>query len=743
MATIVDVRTVEDAKALLSRLELQEARVDSELDQLLEQQTHMDVRMASFRQMMPTLHHLHQDSGELCEAITRAAALAESVSSKVRVLDQAKSRVYAAMKRVDDVIDLKSCADGFQYAMNSGDYEKAAAHIHRYLTLDESMLLDGGIADSAKEGSATTVGGSFDVLRENEGRLKDMVRRRFREAAASDTQAEVERFGRLFPLLNLHEEGLDLYANYLRSKMRSLADEGLDKTAQASGQRVGVVYADTLTFLYEGTARLIEQHTPLVETCYGPDWMPSLVQKLQVECDGLVAKIKQQLEDERMLEHKVQTVRVALKAKTPAGAIRPDILELDTLLTELSLCSSRTELYFRFIQKKATVEDSSAGKRGAIELVRGSKTNLLIQELIGKYILLENYFMLESLRKAVEIDSCSEDGLTSSMADDIFFVLQKCTRRAFASCNVDGACAMLNHASSLLMEEYLELLRGRLKASLPSTGLDFSGIIQSQLQSSRSGASDNEASKPSTSIALNDMEVSIENLTKLTNELQDECSKLVDLLGESAKLKLDSCLTDFSGVGSTFKDLRQTAVRKVVEVLVLPRLLSSLELYSSLNHTLTETEFSNYEVNDPFVQPLIATMETALADIKVKFIPGVYKLLLGKVIDCVMEKLTAQVWKCSFNQLGGVQLDKDLRCLMGYLSTVCEWPVRDKFALLLQLATILSLDNVGEMIEYWGDRAGPLVWRLTPTEVKKALRLRADFDHDEIALLKLMDITVS
>ncbi len=69
------------------------------------------------------------------------------------------------------------------------------------------------------EGSATTVSGSFDVLRENEGRLKDMVRQRFREAAASDTQADVERFGRLFPLLNLHEEGLDLYANYLRSKV--------------------------------------------------------------------------------------------------------------------------------------------------------------------------------------------------------------------------------------------------------------------------------------------------------------------------------------------------------------------------------------------------------------------------------------------------------------------------------------------------------------------------------------------
>ncbi len=40
-------------------------------------------------------------------------------------------------------------------------------------------------------------------------------------------------------------------------------------------------------------------------------------------------------------------------------------------------------------------------------------------------------------------------------------------------------------------------------------------------------------------VSLNDTEVSIENLSKLTKELQEECSKLVDLLGEGAKLKLD------------------------------------------------------------------------------------------------------------------------------------------------------------------------------------------------------------
>ena len=36
--------------------------------------------------------------------------------------------------------------------------------------------------------------------------------------------------------------------------------------------------------------------------------------------------------------------------------------------------------------------------------------------------------MRESLSKAVAMDTCCPDGLTSSMADDIFFVLQKCIR---------------------------------------------------------------------------------------------------------------------------------------------------------------------------------------------------------------------------------------------------------------------------------------------------------------------------
>ena len=45
-------------------------------------------------------------------------------------------------------------------------------------------------------------------------------------------------------------------------------------------------------------------------------------------------------------------------------------------------------------------------------------------------------------------------------------------------------------------------------------------------------------------------------------------------------------------------------------------------------------------------------------------------------------------------QLGGLQFDKELRALVGYLTNITEWTVRDKFARLTQIATILNLEKV-------------------------------------------------
>lgn len=60
------------------------------------------------------------------------------------------------------------------------------------------------------------------------------------------------------------------------------------------------------------------------------------------------------------------------------------------------------------------------------------------------------------------------------------------------------------------------------------------------------------------------------------------------------------------------------------------------------------------------------------------------------------------------------------------------------FRLFLQKATLLSLEVVEEVAEYWsGDTGGPLGWRLSSEDVRHVLRQRADFAPEDIAALTL------
>jgi hypothetical protein len=47
-------------------------------------------------------------------------------------------------------------------------------------------------------------------------------------------------------------------------------------------QRAAVIFADTLTLLFEGVARIVEIHQPLIETYYGPGRIFTVLSLLQV-----------------------------------------------------------------------------------------------------------------------------------------------------------------------------------------------------------------------------------------------------------------------------------------------------------------------------------------------------------------------------------------------------------------------------------------------------------------------------
>lgn len=62
------------------------------------------------------------------------------------------------------------------------------------------------------------------------------------------------------------------------------------------------------------------------------------------------------------------------------------------------------------------------------ELLNKSETNRQMQELLSIYLLLERYFMEESVIKAIALDNHEPGQLTSSMVDDVFFIVRKSIR---------------------------------------------------------------------------------------------------------------------------------------------------------------------------------------------------------------------------------------------------------------------------------------------------------------------------
>ncbi|KAM7284783.1 hypothetical protein ISCGN_001877 [Ixodes scapularis] len=118
-------------------------------------------------------------------------------------------------------------------------------------------------------------------------------------------------------------------------------------------------------------------------------------------------------------------------------------------------------------------------------------------------------------------------------------------------------------------------------------------------------------------------------------------------------------------------------------------------------------------------------------------IPANYDSLVNLTAAETTFQLEKTIFKSSFNRLGGLQFDKELRYLISYMTSVTTWSIRDKFSRVSQISTLLNMEMVSEILDIWGTNAGPMTWRLTPAEVRQVLSLRNDFRQEDIRRLKL------
>ncbi|GJQ85732.1 hypothetical protein Trydic_g12138 [Trypoxylus dichotomus] len=723
---------------------------EKDMSKFVAQQAYIDGKIKALAKIIPQLKVIQKDADSLVTTINHISESSEKISGKIRELDTAREKVEEFQKRVSDLIDLELCSQGVQKAIYDEDYEQGAALVHRFLSIDQSVVKQTA-SDFEKVSGVLK---SVRTLQDAASQLSAIVKHKFDDAVKTQDLQSIERFFKIFPLIGMHQEGINNFCQYLCIKLEDTAQKNLQTALNTpvTDKRYPLIYADTLTLLYEGVARMINVHQPLIETYYGPGKLIAAVKILEKECNNQTRRIMLEFCKSRNVNKKITQINEISRMSSSSSFSKLEKIDpkdLDVLIREMTLMHSRIELYIKFVRSKVTtdlevgivdLDERNKNLDQLEQIIKNSQVSQSKHELLGYYLRLEQYYMEESITKAVNLDAIEQGLYVSSMVDDTFFIIRKCIRRSITTGSLDGICAIINNACRALESDFCNILRSKLKQGYPSGYLDLTqayNVLQSSIQQGRLQPGDTEVARTAFVIALNNADSCTEYVDTLCDRVLLEIEQAMPGMTENERGKLESCLSGLSAVTATLKEVIEYGLQQLRASAIKPRVHPWIDSFMSINHQMTEDELSTYDAGETFVQTLIMNLESLLIPFKEILTPNNYDSLVTVVTTEVITRLEKVIFKSTFNRLGGLVLDKEVRNLAGYLTTSTSWSLRDKFARLTQIATVLNLEKVSEISDYWGDHDGALMWRLTPSELRNVMALRIDFKIEDIRRLKL------
>ena len=358
--------------------------------------------------------------------------------------------------------------------------------------------------------------------------------------------------------------------------------------------------------------------------------------------------------------------------------------------------------------------------------------------------------------------------LTSTLVDDVFFILKKCVERAFSTASSQAACALVNHINGLLQREYYDHLEGVLleyekkytpvakkPVFLPQAaeGSRASGLVSLLTSAAQTGQLANVQQRKMADdsrllVTLNNAQVSIDHIATLRSHLSTEFDELRaqeaggKAGGGSAGGKDDmmrACLDELSGTQQRFTALHHRGMQLLLNVLTVP-LKPHLTSYLTTPYELSEADYMQLEHGDVFVLALTDAITRTILPLRSTLTEVNFVHLLSTLLAYLCAKLEHVTYRKRFTVWGGLQLDRDVRTLSSYfagLRSGGEVGVREKMMRLVQMCNVLQVERVAEMKEMWGDGGEGGMWRLHEGEVRKVLSLRSEFTAKDIAALRL------
>lgn len=276
--------------------------------------------------------------------------------------------------------------------------------------------------------------------------------------------------------------------------------------------------------------------------------------------------------------------------------------------------------------------------------------------------------------------------------------LTKCIfSRAIETQSIDGICAVINNAASSLEEDFVNALKTPLKNGYPSGYIDLAqayNAFQTSIQQGKLQTNDNEQARANFIVQLNNADMSTEFIETLTKSISGEILNTFPRITTKETGIVESCLSGMKSVRDTLKAVVDFGLQQLRSTAIKPRLHTWIDAFISLNHNLTDDELATYEAGETFAQSLILQLDTLLKSFKDVMSTRNYECLVSLVASDATARLERAIKKSTFNRIGGLVLDQEIRALGSYLTAATSWSIRDKMVRLTQIALLLNLEKV-------------------------------------------------
>ncbi|DBB16575.1 TPA: Golgi transport complex subunit 4 [Trebouxia sp. C0006] len=734
---IADISAVEkltslsDISRLLHDTLAKERGLEAELDQLLHRRGELEKGLLDLHAgSRETLEVVKAEAESLANSVKRTSNLSERVSRKVRELDTAQSRINGTLESIDYIVNRTNAVDGVQQALQTEDYEAAAQYVSTLLQSEDKygkVHQDSSIKQSEQQSR---------ILAEAQQELKKVVQAQLEEAVCKQEHDTVVRFVRLYAPLRMKDEGVHAFTEYVRNLIAERAREEYSALVESTGHSDNDTdFISALTGLFKDIATAVEENHDLLLTNFGATFLVEFTLGLQAECDVQGSRIVQRYIDHKKLQRLMKdisgfTASQRMEPGQPVTSIDPK--QVAGHLEEMLSLAKSSEQYKQYMMGSMQDAMTPAPLDPHLEKrFHSGQFSVTIRELIAYYIAMEEFFMEQSVDKAISIDEWTGETLSSSMVDDVFYILRMCSCRALDTANLQALTAVLGQLNTLLASNLAQALDQRWKAGcnklLKSLG---AALGEAGLPSSGPSPTSHAAQHAA---VLNNSDMASMYVQKLRSELEGSSSQMFPSASQHQRIK--SVLTDLSKTASDLRHITSKALDHVANGLM-PQLRPILDEVAQVQYELSDAEYAANEVEDTWVQSLLGRLGAYLNTLQPLLTPANYEQLVSLLLEKVIDRLDATMRLKRFNQLGGLQLDRDVRILTSTLADITQQAVRDHFARLSQMATILSLESVSEFLDYWGD-SSTISWRFGEAQVREILQQRTDFLQDEIVALPL------